>query len=79
MANIFKTLDLYTWIMIFCLACIFSLTILNKIGLLTNWILYALLGFFLLIMIICLVLSIKKEKQIGKQVNKKEKTNKKKK
>jgi L-asparagine transporter-like permease len=68
--NKVKLLDANTIIMIICLAFIFSLTILNKTGILTNWILYVLLVVFLAIMIYVLIASIKKNKEISKELEK---------
>ena len=63
-----KVIDTNSIIMIICLAFIFSLTILNKTGLLTNWILYVLLVVFLAIMFFFLMRSIKKNKEIKEEI-----------
>lgn len=55
------------WIMVFCLAAIFALTVINKLNLLSSWLVYSLLGFFFIIMIIFLMISIKKQKAQEKQ------------
>jgi len=68
--NKVKVLDFSAIIMIICLAFIFSLTILNKTGLLTNWILYVLLVVFLAIMVFFLMRSIKKNKEIKEEISK---------
>ncbi len=68
--KILKSLDFYTIVMIICLAFIFSLTILNKLGILTGWLLYIFLGFFFAIMVASLIISIKKSKEQKKEPKK---------
>ncbi len=63
-----KILDFSAIIMIICLAFIFSLTILNKTGVLTGWFSIALMLIFLIIMVFFLMRSMKKNKEIKEEL-----------